>query len=194
MQEQVRPQQPPGQKSNIRSSPIGSSSGGVPEGSHPALGIFAILLAAFFWLSGARFTVEGVVLFLNWLLSSWWMPWTIPSPVGMNLLIFAILVGLLFSIAEIKEFPFRKGRKFNNNRNAQMAVVWLIITIVDGVTTFVGLTNPPAGAWPIHQWTADTAWFAIIVSSVLTVLPEMMFVAGMHLTGIMMKIDNWRDS
>jgi hypothetical protein len=153
------------------------------RGGAPETGIALLIFAAPMWISGARFTVDGIRLVLNWVLAWLTVPARIPAPTGWALLATAAIVGLLCSRIEIVRFPLRFVRGTIVWLGFGALIGWLLTSVGDAVTTYIGLTSPPAGAWAIHTWAARTLWASSSATAVLTFGPELMWAAALYLLG-----------
>ncbi len=149
----------------------------------PELGLLLLVFAAPAWLGGARFTVDGAIRGLNWLLGWFGAPVALPMLAGWWLLGGAVAVGVFFTRAEIVRFPIRRAGGTLRLIGMGALVAWALTSSVDFVTTFIGVTALPQDAWQLHRWVAATPWAAVLSALGLTFGPEIAFVTATRLIG-----------
>lgn len=154
-----------------------------PRRTSPELGLILLVLTLPAWLGGARFTVDGAVRGLNWLLSWFGAPLQLPLLTGWALLGAAVVVGGLFTRAEIARFPFRVDRGTLRLIGVGALAAWLIVGVIDYTTTYVGLTTLPPDPWALHAWVASTPPAAVASAMGLTFGPELLFSVAFSLMG-----------
>lgn len=153
-------------------------SGGAPE-----LGAVLLLFGGLAWLGGARFTADGAVLGLNWIMGWFGVPLTIPMPSGWWLIGVAIGLGVVCSRVEIVRRPIRRhsGRLLFMGIGA--LVGWSVVSALDLITTYVGLTAVTTGSWAIHRSIATLPPLAAALTGLLTFAPEWAIMTGIYLLG-----------
>lgn len=142
------------------------------------LGIVLLAFGIPLWLAGARYTVDGGRIAVNFILA--WL--TIPvqiAPFGWEALIALILViGWLCSRVEIRHFPLRRIGGRIVVIGGHMLAGWALISVTDLSTTGVGIVTLQPDAWPISIWIAATWPAALAWTGILTFLPEWLILGG----------------
>lgn len=136
--------------------------------------LLGLVVAGLLWPIGARATIDGVIIFVNWLIAgvvgvgsaitpdfnepAWWLLWLIP---------------LGISRVEWRP-PVRragKGWKIEWKRLDRLAL-WGILTVIDLWSTWIGLTEKAESHGDLFVWIAAASWRAAIAVALLTFLPE----------------------
>jgi hypothetical protein len=148
-----RPSQEP-EKQERKEPPQQQSS------SYLAVGLFLLIIGTPLWIVGARYTVDGAIVAINWFLNWLTIPHQVHRPQWEGYLLWIAAAGLAFSIIEVRHRPRRIPK---NNKEALTGAAWCIAVVIDLGTTYLAVTNPGRGAWPITYWiagniTAAGAW------------------------------------
>ena len=100
--------------------------------------IGGITICFVIWLIGAKYTIEGMVYFANWMAQQFNAPTvqTFPLPTGFYLWLMPI--PLLFSIIEFRTRLIVRTKEGSHLASTSLITVWLIFFIADLATTFFG--------------------------------------------------------
>lgn len=122
------------------------------------------------WLTGARYTIDGIPLLLNQLAAFLYVHLGLP-PVT-NPLWYLLLAWLPFAISfvERRYAPWRQS--MIDGTMIVIVVVWLIVSAFDGFSTYLAITNPPDNALTISHQIARSTIASAIWSIATTFLPE----------------------
>jgi len=153
-----------------RASPYSAANAPGVVRVSPWIALGAIALGVVLWPLGARYTMDGMIWVVNTMLGLLQSPIRVSLPPWpWNLLL--LPAPILFSKIEWRP-PLQHVRGRWRAAPAGAWVVWLLFTVMDAATTFLGLTNPDSGASPIARWVAASLAASGILSAALTFLPE----------------------
>lgn len=144
------------------------------------LGIFGLAIGIPVWLLGAHYSLTGWIIGLN--LTSTMIgvgaQLVVPEPVGLARVALIVLLGLIYSAAELLGRPPRHVRW----------QVWLLcagliglVHLTDAGSTFLSVMRPAADAWPASRWLATQPIIAALWSAALTYLPEATLILSYNL-------------
>jgi hypothetical protein len=129
------------------------------------------------WLVGSRYTLDGWLTALGWLLAWLGIPVTIPDMRWGFFIGGMALLGLGYSYVEIRRRP-------GPQTDALLWAIWLVVIATDVGSTFFGFRGEQTSEWPLMAWMAETWPVAAVVAAVLTFLPEWFITGGWkHLRG-----------
>jgi hypothetical protein len=138
------------------------------EGFIPA--IFGFLVGCVVWAIGARYTIDGSIWIINWLMAFIGVPYAIELVWQLYLVL--IWLPVLISIIEWRHSPVQmiNGRLYF----APLSIIsiWLCALLLDLSTTHSGLGIVREGAGQIEVWLATTVWAKTIITVFLTLWPE----------------------
>lgn len=143
-----------------------------------ALGLVLISFGIPFWFAGARYTLDGWIIFINWFLGWMAIPFSLERPDWRVYLTLMLAIGLIYSVVEVSQAP----AWFKQLSWAIVAglVGWLLVSGSDLGSTFVGVTNPAPNAWPLTRWVATHTLIAGLWTILLTFLPEWLIMWGLR--------------
>lgn len=155
----------------------------VPWYAWLSLGLLAIAFAVPGWLVGARLTLEGWVALLNGLIGLFGTPGTLAVPAGAGLFIGTLVVGALYSAAELAAALVRKVVRHGWQLVAILALVWLVVLGTDYASTAFGIlfadaVTWPQGARPLLVWLGEDYTRTGVATAVLTHYPEFFIIGG----------------
>lgn len=117
-----------------------------------------------FWIIGGRFTIDGIMWCINWLLMFLSVPLQISLPLPWFVYFYLSPIPILFSVVEW------------NTSIRQMTValfcVWLIVSGMDILSTFIGLGIPSTNASQVTQWFHASTPAKGVSAAFLTFWPE----------------------
>jgi hypothetical protein len=137
-----------------------------------ALGSVGTCFSLGLWIVGARYTVDGVLVIINRLLTFLTIPVQIPIPPGWLLYVLLVPIPLMFSLIEWRKVPLELTDEGWRFAAGGQWVVWLLVYGMDAVTTWNGLGVIDPNSPVIIQQIATTPWAQSIVTAVLTIGPE----------------------
>jgi hypothetical protein len=140
--------------------------GGVP------LGIALLVFGSLLWVAGARYTVDGWVTGLNWVLTWMGMAERLETLTGWSLIGVAFVVGLIYSWVEVKGRPFWRIGGVWRFAAADAWLGWLLLVASDVLTTYAGAQVVAADAWSITRTIAGNVFLAFGWALILTFIPE----------------------
>lgn len=117
-----------------------------------------------FWIIGGRFTIDGIMWCINWLLMFLSVPFQISLPLPWFVYFYLSPIPILFSVVE-----------WNTSiRQMTLALfcVWLIVSGMDILSTFIGLGIPSTGASQVAQWFHASTPAKGVSAAFLTFWPE----------------------
>lgn len=123
------------------------------------------------WVIGARYTCDGIIWLINWLLAFVAAP-TINGPLSWQVYLIMSPIPIIFSLIE-----FGEGSRFIKSVWG-VRVTTIIVGLTDVVTTFFGLLAMPVQSSPAAEWFVATKPLVTIVAIILTVGPEWMMKWG----------------
>ncbi len=146
-----------------------------------AVRILAFAVGGIWWLSGARYTLEGwmqfINVFLQWFFAT--LPgdrnWQLPAITSPGVYILLVLVaGIIYSRVEVGQY-----REAVRGGVSALGVGTFILFIFangsDWGSSYLGMTAPqPEDAWPVSQWLAATLPAAALWSLFTTYGPEVL--------------------
>lgn len=151
--------------------PRASFTGGLRAG-----GAMLVLLGALLWLAGARYTLAGWHVGINWFLAWLGLPVRLPPIVGYGVLL-AAPIGVIYSLIELRR-PWHV-RAPDWQALTLYAIIWLIVVISDGGSTFLGVKQ--GGAWTVAKQVAASDFISAIWALILTFVPEWFMIGGIRL-------------
>lgn len=146
--------------------------------------IAGMAIGGVLWILGAQFTLDGMIIAVNWLLARLNVPYAIGVLPWWLYLGSMLGLGYLFSRVEVAHIPvhipWRTFSDWHRWRFApwQQCFTWIIIAGIDLITTYVGVANPPKGSWAIFHEIGATISLSAGVSFALTFVPEHVFLWG----------------
>ncbi len=133
-----------------------------------------LTIAAYTWFLGARYTVDGVIVVVNWMLQFLGAPLQLAIPLPWQWYFYLAFIPVGYSLVEFFNLPYHREAIGRRWASLGMIVVWVIVGTMDMVTTFVGTGVPHPSAGPVGQWFAFTPWVRGLVTMLLTFGPEWM--------------------
>jgi len=152
-------------------------------GTVPEVGIVLAIVGSLAWLGGARFTTMGVITGFNTLADWFQAPVHIPELHGWMLLSI-IAVGIFFSRVEVRRTPLHTVNGQRMFAGMSVLISWIIISGLDWFTTYLGLSEINAGSWDIQRQLAASPLILFTVSGLLTFIPEVFVISGLHFIGL----------
>ncbi len=147
-----------------------------------ALGLLMLVMGAGLWLLGARYSIDGWARGLTMLGAIAQLPIQVQPPQGTDAYIPVVLIGLMYSFAEIKVRPtWDIGRIAGPQAFVIILMGVLLIHGSDIGSTFLALSSPGADAWPVHVWAAQQGAPLALWAIILTYVPEMLILFGKRL-------------
>lgn len=143
-----------------RSAPARQAAVPRPNDGRLAVVFMGTLFCFIGWLIGAKYTIEGLVLFANWLLSLFNSAPVATLPLPFTTYLWLLLVPIAFSLVEFRSEPVVFTGKRWQIAPAEVLVVWCITLGIDFASTFNGTTS----ALPLQT--------AILLTAVVTIGPE----------------------
>jgi len=137
-----------------------------------SIGAFGLVVSAIFWVIGARWTVDGLVVIFNAILHFLTIPYQAPVPT--NYIIYACLcpVPIILSAVEWK-FPFSRVDGEWYFAKSGTWLVWIVAFALDLYTTYLGLgVDPGPESVTFMRELATSGTQRILMASALTVGPE----------------------
>lgn len=138
------------------------------EGFIPA--IFGFLVGCAVWIIGARYTIDGSIWIINWLMAFIGIPYAIELVWELYLVL--IWLPVLISIIEWRYSPIQMFNGRHYFASLPIISIWLCAFLLDLLTTFSGLQVVQEGAGQVEVWLATTAWAKTIATVFLTLWPE----------------------
>jgi hypothetical protein len=141
--------------------------------SQSAICIIGWLIAAVAWVVGARFTIDGVIVVTNWLLSFVNAAIVIPTPLGWLVYAALLWIPLGYSRVEWVNNPVAMVRAEGMTLAVAGTIcIWLVVIGMDTATTFAGLAALPAPQGSaVGDLLTHPAGLAV-VTAFLTLWPE----------------------
>lgn len=137
--------------------------------------LVGFVVLALWWAVGGRYTIDGGPLLINTILAFF----RVSARVGMIAdpvwYLRLCWVPLLISVIERKNRP-RKGMAWNVALVYAIGI-WFLVSAVDFSSTYLAVTNPEPGAWPIAIQIARSRPLATFWSVATTFAPEIGFAA-----------------
>ena len=154
----------------LATAATGTKSNRALEATSYAAAFAAIAIGLPLWLIGARYTLDGWVIALNWCSAFLRFGASVPVPSGWYMLLL-FPIGIVYSLIE------RRGLPLNPQAAGWAAwtmllVVWIVINATDVGSTYLGIVAIEPTAWPVNRWLAATWWAGGTWALVLTYLPE----------------------
>ena len=150
-----------------------------------SIGAFGLVVSAIFWIIGARWTIDGLIVMFNGILQ--FLNVTYVAPIPPPFLIYAILspVPVIFSAVEWQTpWEGRDGEVYFAKPGAWL--VWFIAGGFDAYTTYLGLgVDPGPEAVTIMRQIALSGLPRITVAIILTMGPEWL---GREMIALMKRI------
>jgi hypothetical protein len=128
--------------------------------------LIGLLIGAVVWIFGARYTVDGLILGSNTILSFL----TIPLHIAPRWEYYLYLAPLpiLFSAVEWTCSPFGRNRVTHGG----LIMAWVVVVAIDTASTLIGLASATTPAFIV--WIVSSITGIVILSIVLTFGPELM--------------------
>jgi hypothetical protein len=167
----------PGQHSNVRSEPLedGKRKERQPPGASGwAIAVALLVFGTISWIVGAKYTLDGWIIGLNWLLAWLGLPLVVPAVTGW-FVASCVLVGLVYSRVEMAIWQARY------RRIGVFWVAWLLIAFTDVISTFLGVRNVTQESTQLAQQVAASAPVSFVWALVLTFAPEYLMMGGKKL-------------
>jgi hypothetical protein len=143
--------------------------------------IAGYIIVIFFWLIGARYTIDGAPLAANWILKFIRAPVQLTPIASYEWYLYLVWLPVLYSYVENRKRPIRwvreNGVKVVKFAPIAFCIVWLFVSSTDGISTYLATTNPPSDAWYISKQVAQTPIIAGIWTAILTFGPEVLALA-----------------
>jgi hypothetical protein len=145
----------------------------------PIVGATALAIGVPLWIFGAKWTLEGLILGSNLLLSWLTLPAALPMPTGWWVLL-AVIPGALFSIIEVIFRPLARRGDRMQPAPPLFWLIWAVLVVADVGTTYIGYRGEA------HQWAfaAQVAAYPVWSGAwalVLTFAPEWLIIGGLRL-------------
>jgi|SRR5215471_11814782 len=133
-----------------------------------------VLLGLFFlglwWLIGGKYTIDGLPLLLNEILAFLRAPRLFHAVDDWRVYVALCWLPICISIAERRYAPWR--RLTLSTIMLWVLLVWLIVSGLDAVSTWLAITNPPPDAYAISRQLAEVRPLALAWTIATTFLPE----------------------
>ena len=137
-----------------------------------SVGTFGLVVSLIFWIIGARWTIDGLIVMFNGILQ--FLNVTYVAPIPPSFLIYAILspVPIIFSAVEWNApMELKDGEWYFSNPGTWL--VWAIAGIFDAYTTYLGLgVDHGSNAITFMRQIATSELPRITVAVILTIGPE----------------------
>lgn len=139
-----------------------------------AIAFLGVLIGFVLWLLSARYTVDGVLVLVNALLSFLNVPHQIVVPPAFPIYLILSPVPTLMTYAEWQKQPFYKDKKGEwVFEEPQHWVIWAVVLGADGWTNFTGLgVDPGEGSMTIQRELSQNPLWRGIVAGAFTAGPE----------------------
>lgn len=138
-----------------------------------AIAFFGLLIGFVLWLFSARYTVDGVLDFVNAMLGFLHIPWRFIIPPTFPIYLILTPIPTLMTYAEWQKQPFARTKGEWRFGPAQHWLVWTIVMGLDAITTFRGIgVDPGPGSLTIMRELADSSFQRGLVAAILTYGPE----------------------
>jgi hypothetical protein len=137
-----------------------------------SIGTFGLVVSAIFWIFGARWTIDGLVVMFNAILHFLSIPYQAPVPP--HYLVYAILcpVPIIFSAVEWNA-PFKRVDGEWYFAKPGTWFVWSIAGIFDAYTTYLGLgVDPGPDAVTFMRQLSVSGLPRALLALTLTIGPE----------------------
>ncbi len=144
------------------------------SGSGWAIGVALMVFGLLGWIAGAKYTLDGWIVALNFFLSWLGLPVILPNVTGWFVLGCAV-IGLVYSRVEMAIWQQR------NRRIVVFWVAWFLVVATDVGSTFLGVRYPPPGAGALALQVAAVPVVSFAWSVILTFIPEWLMMGGIKL-------------
>lgn len=157
----------------MSSSTLSRSSLFLSKLSQSAICIIGWLIMTVAWVIGARFTIDGVIVVVNWLLQFVNTAIAIPTPLAWPVYAALIWIPLGYSRVEWVNNPVAMVRAEGMTLAVAGTIcIWLIVAGMDVATTFAGLAAAPSqDSTVIAFFLTESAGLAL-ATAFLTFWPE----------------------
>ncbi len=136
--------------------------------------VIGLAIAGYTWFLGARYTVDGVIVVVNWMLLFIDAPLHIRIPLPWAWYFYLAPIPIAYSLVEFFNLPYRQEEQRRKWASLGMIIVWIVVGSMDMVTTFIGTGVPHPSTGVVGQWFALTPWVRGVVTMLLTFGPEWM--------------------
>lgn len=139
-----------------------------------SLAFLGVVFGFVLWLLSARYTVDGVLVLTNVLLSFLNVPYRIVVPPAFPIYLILSPVPTLMTYAEWQKQPFYRNKQGDwVFEDAQHWVVWAVVLGLDGWTNFTGLgVDPGPSGLTIQREVAENPLWRGIIAGAFTGGPE----------------------
>ena len=142
------------------------------EGS--AVVFIGMIISFAFWLIGARWTIDGLVVIYNWFQTFFHASTLAPMPPSWDTYGKLFVVPIAISLVEWFA-PFKRTHGVWYFSNTPHWLIWGGIFLFDWYTTFMGLSvDPGADAPTIMRQIAASTLPSVLLAATLTIGPEWM--------------------
>ena len=145
------------------------------DSSKLGLVVVGYLIASVFWIIGARYTIDGVLWIVNWVLNFLTIPARLIIPPHWSIYLVLAPLPYLFSRIEIFNVPRRQRKGRIDWAMPAVVSVWVIVVLLDLSTTFLGLGTPDPTMGQAGAWFSASFWAKGTATIILTFWPEWLF-------------------
>lgn len=147
-----------------------------------ALGLFMVIVGIIFWTLGAYYSLAGWVRFLNFMLSLFHAQPVFTVPTGSSAFLPTLLLGLVYSYAEVKVRP--QDASFSELGYQAALAMWFGMLMLHGSdvgSTLLEVFTLQEGAWALQVWAVELMLPGVIWTILLTYGPELLMIFGYRL-------------
>lgn len=133
-------------------------------------GCVGLIIGGFVWVLGARYTIDGLMVVINWMLSFLTIPARISLPLPWQMYLILVPIPVVYSIVEWNNAPRQRIGNRITWTPVELICVWAVLGGMDLATTFFGLGTPANNALMIFIATNIVA--RGVATGFLTFWPE----------------------